>query len=257
MSRRMSRSSALSPRPSALALLALLLSPSIALAADPDVHALLVKADGYRLASEAAQVTTRVRVMKGGALDKERLYQVHVKPGRRSLVLSRSPVEKGQKVLMVGDDFWIVLPSSQRPIRITPAQKLLGDASTGDVATLTWAEDYTGVVAGEDEIEGVPCRRLELSAARRGVTYARITLWLARSDDHPVSADLYVASERIAKRAAFEMGTLEGRAGVVAMRLRDEIQTGRETVIEYLSREPKDIADEYFNPMVLTRHAPE
>ncbi len=222
-----------------------------------DVHALLVKADAYRLASAAAQVTTNVQVLKGGALDKERVYLVHVKPGRRSLVISRSPVEKGQKVLMVGDDFWIVLPSSQRPIRITPAQKLLGDAATGDVATLTWAEDYTGTVAGEAEVDGVPCRRLELTAARRGVTYARISLLLARSDDHPVSAELYVASERIAKRATFEMGDVGGRPGVVAMRLRDEIQTGRETVIRYLAREPKDIPDEYFNPMVLTRHAPE
>ncbi len=239
------------------AILALLLVPAGSLAADPDVHALLVKADAYRLTEAAAQVTTRVQVLKGGALDKERLYQVHVKPGRRSLVISRSPAEKGQKVLMVGDDFWIVLPSSQRPIRITPAQKLLGDAATGDVATLTWAEDYTGSLAGEAEVEGVPCRRLELTAAHRGVTYARITLFLARADAHPVTADLFVASDRLAKRATFEMGSLEGRSAVVAMRLHDEIQTGRETVIQYLSREPKDISDEYFNPMVLTRHAPE
>jgi len=228
-----------------------------AAAPEADVHALLVRADGYRLATDAAQVLTRVQVRKGDAVDKERSYLVHVKPGRRSLVVSRSAVEKGQKILMVGDDFWIVLPSSQRPLRITAAQKLLGDASTGDVATLTWAGDYTGTVAGEEEVEGVPCTRLELTAARRGVTYARISLLLARADAHPVSADLYVASERLAKRASFQMGTIDGRPFVVSMRLRDEIQTGRETVIEYLSREPKDIPDQYFNPVFLTRNDPE
>jgi len=42
-------------------------------------------------------------------------------------------------VLMLGDDFWLLMPSSQRPLRITPMQKLLGDASTGDIATLSWA----------------------------------------------------------------------------------------------------------------------
>lgn len=225
-------------------------------AAQEDVHALLVRADGYRLASSAARVETRVQVWKAGALDKERTYLVHVKPGRRSLVVSRSASEKGQKVLMIGDDFWIVLPSSQRPIRITPAQKLLGDASTGDVATLTWAEDYTGTVVGETEIDGVPCVRLELAAARRGVTYARISLHLARADAHPVSAELYVASDRLAKRATFEMGTLGGEPGVVAMRLRDEIQTGRETVIRYLSRDARELPDEYYNPAFLTRHDP-
>ncbi len=239
---------------SKLALLVSLLAPALASPAEPDVHALLVKADAYRLAAAAAPVTTRIQVLKDGALDKDRLYQVHVKPGRRSLVVSRSPTEKGQKVLMVGDDFWIVLPSSQRPVRITPTQKLLGDASTGDVATLTWAEDYTGALAGEAEVDGVPCLKLDLTAARKGVTYARIELLLARADAHPVAADLYVASERIAKRATFEMGAMDGRPSVVAMRLRDEIQKGRETVIQYLSREPKDVPDEFFNPMFLTRH---
>ena len=153
----------------------------------PEVRALLARADAFRQATAAVQVDTRIQVWKGGALDKERDYRVFVKPDRRSLVLSRSAVEKGQKVLMVGDDFWIVLPTSQRPIRITPAQKLLGDASTGDIATLTWAEDYTGALAGQEDVGGVPCDRLELTAARKGVTYARITLFLARADAHPVS----------------------------------------------------------------------
>ena len=45
----------------------------------------------------------------------------------------QSPAEKGQKVLMLGDDFWLLMPDSQRPLRITPMQKLLGDASTGDI----------------------------------------------------------------------------------------------------------------------------
>ncbi|HET6437181.1 MAG TPA: outer membrane lipoprotein-sorting protein, partial [Anaeromyxobacter sp.] len=217
-----------------------------AAAADEEVHSLLVRADAYRLASAAALVTTRVRVLKGGALDKERDYLVHVKPGRRSLVVSRSPVEKGQKVLMVGDDFWIVLPSTQRPIRITPAQKLLGDAAIGDVATLTWAEDYRGTLAGEEEVDGIACARLELTAARRGVTYARITLFLARADAHPVAAELYVASEKLAKRATFDMGSSEGRPLVVAMHLFDEIQVGRETRIDYLARQPRELPDEYY-----------
>jgi hypothetical protein len=53
------------------------------------------------------------------------------------------------------------------------------------------------------------------------------------------------------------MGTLSGRPGVVAMRLADEIQAGRETRIEYLSREPRELPDAYYNPAFLTRHDPE
>ena len=246
------------PLLAAASLLAALSLPARAAAGpSPDVHALLLRADAYRLATSSAEVETRVRVFKGEALDKERVYRVDVRPGRRSLVVSRSPVEKGQKVLMLGDDFWIVLPASQRPLRITPAQKLLGDAAAGDVATLTWAGDYAGEVTGEEVVGGEPCTRLELAAARRGVTYARITLFLSRADAHPVAADLFVASDKLAKRATFEMGMLAGQPGVVAMSLHDEIQTGRETRIEYLSRRPRELPEEYFNPVFLTRHDPE
>jgi hypothetical protein len=106
-----------------------------------DVKALLKEADAYRITAESLRVDTEVKTFKGGQPDKTRLYHVYVKPGRRSLVVFRSPSERGQKMLMLGDDFWLVMPSSQRPLRITPMQKLLGDASTGDIASLTCIKD--------------------------------------------------------------------------------------------------------------------
>jgi hypothetical protein len=147
-----------------------------------EVQQALKRADEYRLAPGAMRVLTRVESFKASKLDKERQYLVFLDAGRRSLVLSRSPIEKGQKLLMLGDDFWIILPSSQRAIRITPAQKLLGDASIGDIATMSWAEDYDGVESGEADVGGVPCRRLDVKAQRRGVTYQRIELYVAKLD---------------------------------------------------------------------------
>jgi len=240
---------------SPLALLA-----ALAFAAPPgtgDVEALLLRADAYRLPAGALEVETEVRSYRDGKLDRERRYRVFLRPGRRSLVLSRSAVERGQKVLMLGDEFWIVLPSSQRPIRITPAQRLLGDASAGDVATLTWAGDYGGVVAGEAEVEGRACLRLDLTARREGATYRRIELYLDRTDARPVRADLFLASEKLAKQARFELETVDGRPQVSAMTLVDRIQGGRETVIRYLSRSGRSIPDAFYNPMFLTRNEPE
>jgi Outer membrane lipoprotein-sorting protein len=221
-----------------------------------DVQALLRKADAFRLADGAMEVDTQLETFKAGLLDKERRYQVFVRPGRRSLVLSRSPVEKGQKVLMLEDDFWMVLPSSQRPIRIAPAQKLLGDAAAGDVATMAWADDYEGTVAGEEVVDGLPCLRLDLTARRRGVTYARVQLWLARADAHPVQANLYVASDKLAKQATFALERIDGRLQVSSMTLVDQIQVNRKTVIRYLARRPRTLPDEFFNPMFLARNEP-
>jgi hypothetical protein len=155
---------------------------------------------------------------------------------------------------MVGDEFWMLMPSSQRPIRITPLQKLLGDASVGDIATLSWANDYDGEIKGETTVDGVPCLVLDLHAQRPGVSYARVLLTVAKRDARPISAELFVASDKRAKTASFETETLQGKTVVARMKLVDDIQTGRETVVRYLARKPRSVPEEYFNPMFLTRN---
>jgi hypothetical protein len=218
-----------------------------------DVKALLKEADAFRLTAESMRVDTEVRTFKGGQPDKTRLYHVYVKPGRRALVVFRSPAERGQKMLMLGDDFWLVLPASQRPLRITPMQKLLGDASTGDIASLTWAEDYDGQVTGETLIEGVPCLKLDITGQRKGVSYPRIVLYLAKGDRRPVQAELYVASDKLAKEAAFRISESGGRKVVTSMTLTDRIQRERRTEVHYLARTPKTLGDEFYNPAFLVR----
>jgi len=218
-----------------------------------DIKAWLKEADAFRLSAESVRVDTEVKFFKGEHLEKTRLYGVYVKPGRRSLVVFRSPSERGQKLLMLGDDFWLVLPTSQRPLRITPMQRLLGDASTGDIANLTWAEDYDGHLVGETVVNGVPCLRLDLTGRRKGVTYPRIVLSLATSDRHPVAAELYVASHKLAKEAAFEMGDLESRPLVTAMVLTDHIQRERRTEVRHLAQTPKTLGEEFYNPAFLVR----
>jgi hypothetical protein len=219
-----------------------------------EVTKYLKKADSYRLEANAMQVETEVKLFKSGKLDKERLYTVYLKNGRRSLVLMQSAGEKGQKVLMLGDDFWQIMPQSQRPIRITPMQKLLGDASVGDIATMNWSEDYDGSVTGEVDVDGTPCLHLSLTAKNKGVSYKRIELFIAKNDYRPVKANLYVASDKLAKQARFTVASVKGRQQVTAMAIKDQIQTGRETVINYLSRKARSVPDEYYNPMFLTRN---
>jgi len=218
-----------------------------------DIKAMLQEADAFRVTSDNLRVDTEVRVFKGAELDKTRLYAVYVKPGRRSLVVFRAPSERGQKMLMLGDDFWLVMPTSQRPLRITPMQKLLGDASTGDIASLTWAEDYDGKVVGEAAMGGVPCLKLDIVGQRKGVSYPRIVLYLAKNDRRPMAAELYVASDKLAKEAEFRFGTVAGRTVVTEMVLTDRIQRERRTEVHYLARTPKTLGDEYYNPAFLVR----
>jgi hypothetical protein len=220
-----------------------------------DATALLKAADRYRIASEDVQVDIQIDTAKpDGTVDKQRRYTVFSQSGHRSLVLMQSPAERGQKVLMLGDDFWLLMPSSQRPLRITPSQKLLGDASTGDVATLRWADDYTAELVGEERCGDTACLHLALTAARKGVTYQRIGLWIGADRHEPLRADLYVQSEKLAKQARFVMDRPAAPSQMSEMVLVDQLANGRETRVRYLARKDRSVPEAWLNPMYLARN---
>ena len=224
-------------------------------AAADDVAVLLKAADRYRTGQENLQVETQVNVLnRDGSPDKERRYTVFVQAQRKSLVLMRSPAEQGQKVLMLGDDFWLLMPGSQRPLRITPSQKLLGDASTGDIATMSWSDDYTGAVVGEEQCGDAACVHLSLQAARKGVSYQRIELWIGKARNEPIRAELYVQSDKLAKQARFVFDKPSAPTMVTEMVLQDQLSNHKETRVRYLARQAKVVPEAWLNPMFLARN---
>jgi len=245
-------------------LLALALTLGATASQAQDVTVLLKDADRYRMSSDNLQVDTQISVFNSdGSADKERLYRVFAQTGHQSLVLMQSPAEKGQKVLMLGDDFWLLMPNSQRPMRITPMQKLLGDASTGDIATMAWAEDYSGTLVGEERCgeatataaaAATPCLHLSLSAARKGVTYQRIELWLGKTRHEPIKADLYVQSDKLAKQARFVMDKPHAPTMVNEMVLLDKLSNHKETRVRYLGRKERVVPQTWLNPMFLAKN---
>ena len=261
-------------KPTFLFTLTLTLLAGQALAQAQDVASMLKTTDKFRMNADNLQVDTQINVLNAdGTPDKERRYKVFAQAGRKSLVLMQSPAEAGQKVLMLGDDFWLLMPNSQRPLRITPMQKLLGDASTGDIATMSWAEDYAGKLVGEEacaapttnatgattsavQKPAQPCLHLSLNATRKGVTYQRIELWLGKTRHEPVRADLYVLSDKLAKQARFVMDKPTAPTMVTEMVLTDQVSNHKTTHVVYLNRKERVVPQEWLNPMFLVRNPP-
>lgn len=243
-------------------MLAAMLAAAVPQVQAQDVASLLKAADRFRMSSDNLQVETLISVFNAdGTPDKERRYTVFAQAGHQSLVLMQSPAEKGQKVLMLGDDFWLLMPGSQRPLRITPMQKLLGDASTGDVATLSWADDYSATLVGEercaeDGAAATPsaCLHLSLNARRKGVTYQRIELWIGKVHHEPVRADLYVQSDKQAKQARFVMDKPGAPTMVTEMVLLDRLSNHKQTRVRYLGRKERTVPQTWLNPMFLAKN---
>lgn len=227
---------------------------------EKSVEEILQRADQYRLDTDAAKVVSQVLLYENGELDKNRQYNVYTRPERESLVVFKSQVEAGQKMLMLGDNYWLLMPKSRRPIRITPMQKLLGEASVGDISTLTWSEDYQGKWVQEIELQlpladSLLVNQLDLTAKTSGASYQRIELWVERGSDFPIKANLYLRSGKMAKEAWFTKGMRNDRTSVVEMTLLDQIQPSKKTVIKYQEISPMVLEAKYYNPAYLSRNS--
>jgi len=230
----------------------ILLVPVVSYAKNADD--LVKAADEYRQSAGEIIVNTVIKLYKDNKLDRERAYDVYIKPDRQSLVISKTPSEKGQKVLMIDDKFWLLLPKTKRPIRITPMQKLLGEASTGDIATMKWHEDYSAEYVSTYDKSESGYNELLLIAKRKGVTYKKIHLSLEPETNIPTRAELYLTSGKLAKIAYFEVSDKNGREQVSKMILKDKINKNQHTEIEYITNEPYTLNQKYFNPAYLARN---
>jgi outer membrane lipoprotein-sorting protein len=148
---------------------------------------------------------------------------------------------------MLGEDMWVYLPDTSRPVRITPLERLSGDASNGDVARTNYAADYTPAYVRTEKRGADDCYVLNLTAKRRGATYQRILYWLRVQDDRPVKAEFYLTSGKLIKSATFDdFLTVDGRAQLRRMTLYDEIRHNSHSVLDYSGIAPRELPDKLF-----------
>ena len=216
-------------------------------AATPDAEELLKRSDIYRNEWPSFVLRVKITNYESGKQDEESLYEVSQKGTEKTYVEFLSPREKGQHMLMLGDDMWIYLPDASRPIRITPLERLSGNASNGDVSRTHYASDYTPVYLRTEKVGAEDYYLLELTAKRKGSTYQRILYWLRVEDARPARAEFYLTSGKHIKSASFdEYASIGGRSQLVRMTLYDEIRHNSHSVLEYSGIAPRELPDKLF-----------
>jgi outer membrane lipoprotein-sorting protein len=216
-------------------------------AANPDADALLKRSDTYRNGWPSYVLRVKITNFESGKADEEKLYEVSQKGTDKTYVEFMSPREKGEHLLMLGDDMWVYLPDTSRPIRITPLERLSGDASNGDVARTNFSVDYSPVYLRTEKVGTEDCYVLDLTAKRKGATYQRITYWLRVQDARPVKAEFYLTSGKHIKSATFdEYLQTGGRSLLRRLTLVDEIRHNSHSVLEYSGIAPRELPDKLF-----------
>ncbi len=116
--------------------------------------------------------------------------------------------DAGKVLLKNGSDLWFYDPGTKSSVRISPQQRLMGQASNGDVVTVNFERDYTPVIEAEENVvdgerKQRRSRRLKLTAANDDASYAGIELWVDADTSAPLKAKFYADSGRLLKTAYY------------------------------------------------------
>ena len=112
--------------------------------------------------------------------------------------------DTGKLMLKNGSDMWFYDPSNKASVRLSPQQRLLGQASNGDVTTVNLAKDYKATLVGDEDVQDGERRtrkshKLALVAASPDVTYASIEMWVDAENNRPLKARFFAESSRLLK----------------------------------------------------------
>lgn len=192
-----------------LLLIYLWLGLSHALAA-PNAADILAASDAIRNPGKPFSVTVTLTEFQGGKqVDTSTLtsYSRTQQQGGQFASLIRFVLparDAGKLMLKNGNDMWFYDPTNKASVRLSPQQRLLGQASNGDVATVNLAKDYKAVLAGEEEVKNGEGRlrkayKLALTALTPDATYASIEMWVDAENNRPIKGRFYAESSRLLK----------------------------------------------------------
>jgi len=171
--------------------------------------------------------------------------------------------DAGKLMLKNGNDMWFYDPTSKASVRLSPQQRLLGQASNGDVATVNLAKDYTATLAGEEEIKNGEritrkAYKLALKAAAPDATYASINMWVDAENNRPIKARFYAESSRLLKTAYYrryqpQLGAERPTETVII----DGLDPKSVTIMRFSDYVSRNIPDTWMQRDFLPRFQPE
>lgn len=182
--------------------------------AAPDPQSLLAASDAIRNPSQPFRVTVTLTEFDNGqqsATSTLTTYSRKLEANGQfaSLVRFVEPArDTGKLMLKNGNDLWFYDPGTKASVRLSPQQRLLGQAANGDVVTVNLTKDYTATFAGEETIKDGERKqrrayRLALAAASEEATYTAIELWVDADTSAPLKSLFYAGSGRLLKTAYY------------------------------------------------------
>ena len=237
--------------------------------AAPSAQDILVASDAVRNPGQPFRVTiTITEFEKGQQVDSSTLtsYARIIDAGGQfgSLVRFVQPArDTGKLMLKSGNDLWFFDPGTKASVRISPQQRLLGQASNGDVITVNFARDYKAIIAGEETVQDGERRqrrsiKLALTTRSEDAAYSSIELWVDAESNAPLKAKLFADSGRLLKTAYYrryqaQMGAERPTETVII----DGLSPQSVTIVRFSDYSPRNMPVSWFQRDFLPRFQPD
>jgi outer membrane lipoprotein-sorting protein len=245
-----------------------LLIPGLAWPA-PRAEEILAASDAIRNPGRSFSVTVTLTEFQGGKqVDTSTLvsYSRTQQQGGKFASLIRFVLparDAGKLMLKNGNDLWFYDPTSKASVRLSPQQRLLGQASNGDVTTVNLAKDYRATLLAEEDIQDGERRqrrayKLGLAAVAPDVTYASIEMWVDAENSRPLKARFFAESSRLLKTAYYrrfqpQLGAERPTETVII----DGLNPQSVTLMRFSDYVARDIPDAWLQRDYLPRFQPE
>lgn len=237
--------------------------------ARPDPQAILAASDAIRNPGFSFGLTnTLVEYRQGRQTDTSTLA-IYSRPDAtgglfRSLVRYMAPArDAGKLILYNGKDLWFYDPASQASIRLSPQQRLLGQASNGDVVTVNFARDYHATSAEEEPVQDGDRQpqhslKLLLEASTPDASYQRIEMWVDAASRQPVKARFYAQSGALLKTTYYRRyQAVFGAERPTETVIIDGLDPSWVTVMRYAAWVRREVPEAWLQRDYLPRFRPE
>ncbi|NQY35808.1 MAG: outer membrane lipoprotein-sorting protein [Alteromonadaceae bacterium] len=223
--------------------------------AEPDAQQLLEFIDGLR-GYKGQSFTFEISNISFKKNKKKHSNKLAVKVlSNASLVEFTAPARsKGRKILKQAQNMWIRFPGTRNVLRISPTQRLLGEASNGDVTGTNFSQDYTATYEGTEIIDDKTVLKLNLMARHDKTTYKQVVFFLDNESHLPLRSDFYARSGKLAKQAYYtKFKEFDGELKLHRMKLVDPIIEGSYTWMMFDKYQKQDLNPAIFHKDALSR----
>jgi hypothetical protein len=233
----------------------------------PSALDIISRSDAVRNPDIPFRLDIRLTEYVSGSVSNEIILRVYSKIDRTSgqfkniVRYMEPPRDLGKGVLMNGTVMWFFDPASKSIVRISPQQRLVGQASEGDVMTVNLAKDYSAKVVGPldgetlDDADRQPrqCWHMELSPNNDSAVYGKVEYWVEKGTFRPVKGKFYSDSGRLLKIAYYHRYQEQlGAFRPSEIILIDAVNTTLVTTINSSGHQAMEIPDNWYQAEFLS-----